>query len=279
VLTRSARLRVWVLAATGLLGSLTSGFTQDQRSPASRQTVAFDAFVNWDFKHRDNLSGWRSTATVMQRTLEIWFPGTRVHSVVENGSPEQLHAFLRALPGERDCGLSVVYLASHQSPAGEWDFTQRRVVSWRQFLADSPSPAHPRRIIVTDACFAAALQNHSGWSRGFRGLNLFAALATERTFELSIRNRQPVDMRRRYPALHGWLHTQLGREWNGRLSFLGFVWGQAFLTFDHPPADAADWRQFFRHCERIAADFRQNANRRLSSTVTWSGPSEAGANR
>src|SRR5207244_8473112 len=85
--------------------------------------VCFDAFVNWDFHHRQNLGAWKATAQVIQRTLDIWHLQGPTDSVAENGSPDELRQFLRVLPRENSCDISLVYLASHQSRAGEWDLT------------------------------------------------------------------------------------------------------------------------------------------------------------
>ena len=122
--------------------------------------------------------------------------------------------------------------------------------------------------MIVDACFAAAVRNEPAWDREWKSPTLFASPASDETQELNFRSPQPVDMRRRYPAASAWLDAHLGREWNGKLSFLGFVWVQAFTTTKTAPVDRESWLEFLRHCEKVAEEFRRNANRKLASRVT-----------
>ncbi|MDQ3622426.1 MAG: hypothetical protein M3463_08060 [Verrucomicrobiota bacterium] len=92
---------------------------------AAPAPIALDVFVNWDYRHRPRLIGWKNSADAIGLTLREWYPQTQLHTRIENGTPEALHSFLQKLPGKADCEFSVVYLASHQSPAGVWDFTSR----------------------------------------------------------------------------------------------------------------------------------------------------------
>lgn len=260
---------------TGLLClSLAAGkiaTAEDRPQTASlRPRVDVQSFVNWDFRHRPKLKGWRSTAIAIQKTLDQWYPGRSVHTLVENGTRETLREFLHSLPTRADCELSVVYLASHQSPNGEWDFVQKKLESLNTIVGEANVPGHPARIVIVDACYAATLQREPVWDRTWQSLTLFASLATEVTLELDFRSPQPIDLRRRYPAAAAWLNEHMGKSWDGKLSFLGFVWVQTFVTSKNVPVNQKGWSEFLRRCEQTADEFRRNGDKRLASRVTFS---------
>src|SRR2546426_12842281 len=109
-----------LLLASGTVQAQTPGELRTR--PASSISARLDSFVNWDYRHRKKLKGWQTTALVIQRTLSEWYPaGHSSALLVENQPPAGLPKFLSALPARRDCNFSLVYLASHQSPAGESD--------------------------------------------------------------------------------------------------------------------------------------------------------------
>ncbi|MEQ1842248.1 MAG: hypothetical protein ABL994_17725, partial [Verrucomicrobiales bacterium] len=157
---------------------------------------------------------------------------------------------------------------SHQSPAGEWDFVQKQMEPVNRILGETEIPSHPCRFVIVDTCYASALRGATAWDRAWKSPTLFAAAASEETQELDFHNPQPVDMSRRYPLASAWLNEHLGSKWNGKLSFLGFVWVQTFLTSNLKPIDRKSWIEFLRHCEPVAEEFRRNASRRLASMVT-----------
>jgi len=232
--------------------------------------VCFDGFVNWDFHHRQRLGGWKATAEVIQRTLDIWHLQRPTHSLVENGPPEALRQFLRALPRENSCDISLVYLASHQSPAGQWDFTQKKIVSLNSILDETKISPHPRRIVILDTCFAAAVQRQIAPSEKFAPIFLFASTALEETPMVDFHTPQPVDFAHRYPAAFVWLKECLGKKWDGQISFLGFVWVQTFLTVKNRPIEIRDWIDFLKECQSTATQFRENVSRKSSSEIILS---------
>jgi hypothetical protein len=234
----------------------------------SNTKVCFDGFVNWDFQHRQKLRGWKTTALVIQRTLEFWYPQARRHLLMENGSPETFRQFLHSLPREQDCDFSFVYLASHQSPTGEWDFTQHKSTLLNRLLDGTKIPVHTRRIVILDACFAAAVQREASWQQKLAPISLFASLASEETLEVNFDSPQPVDFAHRYPAAFAWPKNCVGKTWDGKISFLGFVWVQSFLMVKNRPADLKGWIDFMQQCESVGKEFRENVNRKSSSEIT-----------
>lgn len=249
--------------------SVPGGIIRSDDGRAAR--ADFHGFVNWDFRHRRKLYGWKATAIAIQKTLNEWYPGRSTHTLVENGTSETLREFFHALP-TRAGELSIVYLASHQSPEGEWDFVQKKLERMGPLAEESKIPRHPARIVIVDACYAAVLQRDPAWNRAWQSLTVFASLATEVTQELDFRSPQPIDLRRRYPATAAWLNEHLGKSWDGKLSFLGFVWVQTFVMSKIVPADQKGWSDFLRRCEETADEFRRNGSKRLASRVTIAAP-------
>lgn len=227
--------------------------------------VAVDVFVNWDFKHRRKLPGWHASSRAIQRTIDLWYPGKTRRRAVENGTPSQMTQFIATLPTSGAYETSIVYFGSHQSAAGEWHFTQREIECWDSIL--KKSDRHPHRIVIVDACSAAAAAQFIEW-KAFAPFSLFASAIGEETAELNFDSRQPIDFRRRFPEVAHWLRENLGSTWDGKLSFLGFVWVKAFLLTPDAPKSREEWCRFLRLCERVALDFRQTTNRRFASRVT-----------
>ena len=76
-------LRAWLLLSL-LCTTVEAGDFLETHS--ANAEVCFDGFVNWDFHKRQKLRSWKATALVIQRTFELWYPQSRIHSLVENGS-------------------------------------------------------------------------------------------------------------------------------------------------------------------------------------------------
>ena len=264
--------RLWLaglLCSCWIAGNLGGAEVRPQRTTVSAR-MDFHSFVNWDYRFRRKLNGWKATEAAIRKTLEEWAPGRTAHTLVENGTSQDFREFLHALPTREKCDLSIVYLASHQSPEGEWDFVQRRLESVDGIVSEAHVPRHPARLVIVDACYAAALHRQPAWNSEMQSLGLFAASATEETPELDFRNPHPIDLRRRYPAASHWLNEHLGKSWDGKLSFLGFVWVQTFVSSKDVPADMKGWSDFLRRCVETADEFRRVAGKRLASGVTFS---------
>lgn len=262
------------LATAFFLGVAMSGpglpAAENPPGGSSRHTgVRLDAFVNWDFRHRQKLRAWKTTAFVIRRTLELWYPQYSAASLVENGTPEAFRQFLHALPDEQQCGgVSLVYLASHQSPAGEWDFPEDKLVPLDSLLAGAGIPGNPRRIVILDTCYAAAADDQAAGWKQLAPEALFASPASAETPEANFHSPQPVDFAHRYPAEYAWLKDCLGREWDGKISFLGFIWVQTFLMEKNPPRGTEGWLAFMRQCHANSVAFRDKVSKRSSSEVT-----------
>lgn len=247
-----------------LLGLLPDRLPAEQ--PQRELRVHLAAFVNWDYRDRQKLRGWMATATVVARSLALWHPRGFHQELVTNGDPAQLSRFFASLPGEGECDLSVVYLASHQSRDTFWHFTQGTAADWGALLRGVPR--HPRRLIVLDACFAARVREHPAWREMLPGTWLFTCGPSEEVFEVSVRRRRPLDLSRRHPEATHWLEAQLGPDWDGRISFAGFIWACAFLETPAPPRTREDWNAFFRRCETMAHDVEALGVRRFASEIS-----------
>lgn len=231
--------------------------------------VAFDAFVLWDYRRRDNLSAWRTTAHALANAVAAAAADPKPGSpVIENGGPAELRKFCAG--AGRRAPISVVYLAAHQAVNGAWEFLDGS--KERVGAVVGAMPPHPARFVIVDACHAAALvPDLLARPAAVAGV-LAASRRGEEAHELSYRRPWPIDLRQRYPRLGDWLGQTLGPQWDGRLSFLGFVWLECWRARAAPPGSVAEWRAFMADCERFAAEFARGRGRRLATELRYFEP-------
>ena len=232
-------------------------------------TISFSSAVNWDFTRLEKLDAWRNTAVVLRKSLAQWYPTDTSGSAIENGDHAAFRAFFARLAKSEAGGWSIVYVASHQTRTGLWQFPFDREQSWPEILADAPGAPKTPRFVIVDACFAEV----AGGDILMRGTGakgvLFSALRSEIEHEINFRRRFPLDVARRFPAEAKWLRDSLGADWDGRVSFFGLIWLRAFLTSSHPPRNVEDWNEFFHRCETLAREFRQGRGAALATTVRF----------
>ena len=99
---------------------------------------------------------------------------------------------------------------------------------------------------------------------------LFASTALEETPMVNFHTPQPVDFAHRYPAAFAWLKECLGKKWDGKISFFGFVWVETFLSVKDRPSEIRDWIDFLQNCQSTARQFRENVSRKSSSEIILS---------
>ncbi len=97
---------------------------------AAPPSLNYASFVCWDYPQLPHLRAWKETERIVAATLTEGYPALGKLPRQENGSPDQLKDFLRKLPDAPD-QLTVVYLAAHQSPGGQWYFPDRSVIDSR----------------------------------------------------------------------------------------------------------------------------------------------------
>ena len=219
----------------------------------------FSSYVNWDYHHRKPIEGARYTALVIRETLKQWNCGPTMAGQIENGDAEAFVGWLRGLPRG-----GLVYMASHQSPAADWDFTQNKLVSLANLLPRN-LPADPSRVVILDACYAETARRVPGW-QNFAPTGLMAGEEGEETFQLEMFMRRPVDFETRYPAEYDWLKTHLPSAWNGKITFLGLLWTKAFLSTPEMPQNRDAWAAFFGKITEAASEFREKRSSKLAST-------------
>ncbi len=235
---------------------------------STRYRVSFDSIVNVGYTARRPLVGWAATAVVIEKTLARWYPRLKARPGSNDPSPRELTDALNALPAPQDADVSIVYLASSQTAAGEWEFTGKKSpVSWGGLLDSASIPAHPGRLVILDACHAAGVLRFDAWRNRLAPSSLLASSAGERTYELNFHRRLPLDLPRRFPQANDWLEANMPADWDGRVSFFGLIWLQAFLRTPRAPETRDDWLDFIRLCESESQDFRTRHSRRLASTV------------
>jgi hypothetical protein len=237
----------------------------------SRITADCSAAVNWDFARLPKLDAWRNTSLVIRKTMAQWYPPGISGRTIENAGRESLRGFFSVLSKSEASDWSIVYLASHQSRGGQWQFSNDPSASWAEILGGIQCPPKGGRFVILDACFAEAADSDALIS-GTRAKGiLFASARPEEAHEMDFERRFPIDAARRFPAESRWLRGVLGREWDGRISFLGFVWLRAFLATPGAPHSMEDWNAFFRLCENLAHEFRGGRGAALATTIHFVG--------
>ena len=236
-------------------------------TPQGGVRVAFDSFVNVGYERDRSLPGLAITRDAIAVTLGLWYEQIVVRQSVIDGTPADLEGFLRDLPGPEQCDISVVYLGSIQTDTGGWEFVNGDIVYWRDVLASSLSTAHPCRIVILDACHAAAVRDIPVWSQQFATVTLLASDRDEKTYQFEPVRLMPVDLQKHYPAGWSWAQTYLQPHWRRHISFLGVMWAETAAHAAQPPADAAGWTTFFDACSQNATLFHQSKSPRWGSTM------------
>jgi hypothetical protein len=235
--------------------------------PLSGMRVAFDSFVAVNYEKNRSLHGWQTTQMAIGTTLKLWYDKVQVRQTVVDGTSADLQRFLLALPGPKDCDISVVYLGSIQDASAGWEFVNGDIANWRDLLAAAPPPAHPCRIVVLDACHAAAVCGIPTWAERLGTVTLLASGTTEQTYQFAPSALLPIDVPKHYPLAWAWAQTHLPPDWSRHISFLGLIWIETVAKTPLPPADKMDWTQFFNVCGQNAAAFRRTISHRWGSAL------------
>ncbi len=261
---------VWLTLAA-LLSEAAAAELSENASRGVTAGYIFTTAVSSDYGWRKYLRGWEATSLAVQATLAEWqkSPEMKPALTVSNPSPVGLRQFLERMPGADASKIHVIYLAAKHTRDGDWQFTGRGAgaVAWSELLQNAP-PSHPCRVVILDVCHAAAVVTQPAWTNKMgAAVTLLASGKDELTWELDFSNRQPVDLTARFPAAAAWLKHHLPVTWDGRLSYLGLIWVQAFLQTPQPPQTVREWQTFFGRCEAESRKFREEVCRQRASTI------------
>lgn len=235
-------------------------------SQDAENTADYFSYVNWDYKHRNQLKGWSNTAKAIQASLEQWGYSVQHHHQ-ENTDLATLERFRETIIGQKTNGLKLIYVASHQSPSGRFDFPNEDKEFWSVGFDQHTKVSGSPSILILDTCHADVIPTvRLKGNLPFHFL-LSAAAASEETYELRMFARRPVDFRRRYKAEVHWMRQQLGKEWEGQISFTGFIWVRQFLKTPTRPSSHEQWRTFLSGMTDEAQRFARERSRDLSSTI------------
>lgn len=225
-----------------------------------RAAGSFHALVLSQYEKREDLLGWENTCRVIQATLRP------TASIVErNVGPQGAKDFFAGLPAT---GPVVVYLAAHQSPEGWWEFPDGKQVSFVSLLEGGRSGKGPL-LILMDTCHADAVAHGTAWKPFGTAAVLSAAGASEKTWELRLFSRRPMDFEARFPREMAWLRQELGAQWDGRLSFFGFVWLRVFLDSPSLPDSPEGWEAWAKRMQSEARALEPQRKPDFRSTLGW----------
>jgi len=223
-------------------------------SPAIAQQAAapaYASFVCWNYPQLPKLRPWQQTENIIATTLTEAYPALQKLPREQNGSQQQLKDFLRQLP-DQPGRITLVYLAAHQSPAGEWNFPDRTVADWGALSQNLPALKNPQRIVLLDCCYAAAADRFPDWTTRIAPACLYAAPADRPTPDLLVFWRRPVDWTDLFPGAALWLRQHHIDNSDERLSYFGLVWLQAWTQTPSPPRTLADWNRLAQTITQIS---------------------------
>jgi hypothetical protein len=229
-------------------------------------TVDYFSYVNWDYRHRNDLVGWKNTSILIQASFRQW--GCSVlWEKLENSDASQLTQFQQQIRSLKSSSLRVIYMASHQTPSGRFDFPNEEKAFWSDEYEASIKDSGGASILLLDACHAGVIPAIRMQGKIPFNFLLSASAPAEETYELRMFARRPVDFRRRYPAEVRWMQETLGPKWKGQVSFMGFIWVRQFLKNSKRPVTDAEWQIYLRGMETEAQTFARERSRYLSSTL------------
>jgi len=265
-----------VVVLLTVAAQFTEAVASEQHKVSPGRVQAADYFfadaISSDYGWGRSLRGWEATSLAVQATLAEWQSPLQLKPAltVRDPSPVGLKQFLAQLPRADIGKTQVIYLAAQHTQRGDWQFTGNvnADITWNDLLQSTP-PLPPFRVVILDICHAAVVATLPVWTEKMAAATtLLASGSDEYTWELDFSNRQPVDLPAQFPAATAWLKRHLPVTWDGRLSYLGLIWVQAFLQTSHPPQTTDDWQAFFRRCILESLRFQEEASRQRASTVS-----------
>ncbi|NJK91053.1 MAG: hypothetical protein HC904_03985 [Blastochloris sp.] len=111
------------------------------------------SFISVDYRHRPALPGARETGRVLEGTMVAWYGAGTKGVGLENPRPDQWPVFVQSLPPAHASRWSLVYIAGHQSAAGEMDFITKKKFYGINFC----SRIHPSPTPDVSPCWTPAL--------------------------------------------------------------------------------------------------------------------------
>lgn len=238
------------------------------KEDGSAVPAQFFSIVSSGYERGRELSGWNAARLALQAALQEWY-GPDIFSISrQDPSPDDARQFFSSLPGT-DGTVHLVYIGARCTAEPAWRFTGGAGdVPWVILLNQSVPSADRSRLIILDVCHAESVVSLPVWKSALHPASVLSAAATgELTYELNFSVRQPVDLCKRFPETAQWLKKNLPADWNGRISYLGFIWVRTFLHTGTPPQSANDWLLFFKRCEEEAVIFRQQTGWLNASTI------------
>jgi hypothetical protein len=217
----------------------------------SPPSVGYASFVSWNYSQLPQLRAWKETERIIATTLAEGYPALRELQHVENGSPEQLKDFFRKLPDAPN-QLTLVYLGGHQSPAGEWYFTDGTDHNWGELMEGLPKLRNPQRIVLLDCCYAQSASLWPDWSQKIAPACLFASPGNRPTPDLLVFWRRPVDWAELFPGASLWLRHHPFHDSDERITFFGLVWLEAWVKGTSPPRNLSEWSHLAQTMTQIA---------------------------
>jgi len=142
-----------VTAALIFFSTVFASFLEQTFGQHTVGEAGYYAYVNWDYRHRNDLVGWKHTSELIQGSLKQWGYSLQT-TKVENTDLSELQQFQKEVVSQPPKRLKLIYLASHQTPSGRIDFPNEAKDFWSEgFAANNTVPDHPS-ILILDTCYS-----------------------------------------------------------------------------------------------------------------------------
>jgi len=189
--------------------------------------VEFRAFVQAEYRFKDDLTAWTHTAKLISSILGKKFSHAVEPQVLVDQPPGALVKLLQA-PEKSSSAFQIFYIGSHVRSDGKILFCDgaKEIPSMATREVSIDGSRWNPDLVIVDTCHAVTFAYDSEWIRKFPAHYLFASDTNELALEIDFRHRQPVLFMERYPDSYQLLTNSLGEAWDGTISDLGFRLGK-----------------------------------------------------
>jgi|GEM_PF-5933817 len=237
---------------------------------ACGEEIEFRAFVQADYRLRDDLHAWRNTAAVLGTIVRERF-GSSIAPVIRVNHPPEGFVALLQMPAKKSGALRVLYLASHVEADGTILFSNRTKMLPGDLAArlDGRSGFWSPDVVIADTCHAASFAYDRRWLGTVEADHLFSSDTNQLSWELDMTKKKVIHLAKAYPRVFAYLENGLGADWDGKVSDLGFR--AAKLHVHAGPGAGSHGSGFRRWLQELAEVPKEDVTSRRfrQSNIIW----------
>ena len=196
-------------------------------------------------------------------------------SQILNGTKKQLANWSDLNPQPDDApgkAIQIIYLAAHQSPIGQWCLADGTILSPEHVQSELLGDKKIDRVIFLDSCYARSAMPLTGGlppTQPGAKLVIFASQNNEPTPDEFVYHHSPGDWERLCPHAFQWFREHKFGGSDERISFMGIVWLEAFLTQPNPPVTVSEWRDMAKTMADLSVKIEKTVPSGSSSRISF----------